>query len=63
MNVTQLEQAQVNLFLEIDGEIYLVGMNKERLEAVTTTIKMATEVVIPTGRSQQELRVFLGVDK
>jgi hypothetical protein len=54
-----LTNAQVSILLEIDGQVHLVGFEKERLEAITTLIKMGTEVVVPTGKSQAELRGFL----
>lgn len=54
-----LTNAQVSILLEIDGQVHLVGFDKEHLEVVTKMIKMAAEVAIPTGKSQSELRGFL----
>lgn len=54
-----LTNAQVSILLEIDGQVHLVGFEKERFEAITTLIKAAAEVAVPTGKSQTELRGFL----
>lgn len=54
-----LTNAKVSILLEIDGQVHLVGFEKERLEGLTALIKMAVEVVVPTGKSQTELRGFL----
>lgn len=37
----------------------LVGFEKERLETITSLVKVAAEVAVPTGKSQTELRGFL----
>lgn len=57
----KLKEAQTNIVLEIDGQLHLVGMKSDRLEAVDTFIKSAVEVVVPTKRTQKELRDFLGI--
>ncbi|KIL79549.1 hypothetical protein [Bacillus badius] len=54
-----IEDSQVSLLLEIDGEVHLVGMDKEKLEAITLLVKRSIELVVPTGKSQKELREFL----
>lgn len=54
-----ITNAQVSILLEIDGQVHLVGIEKERLEAITTLIKVGAEVAVPTGKSQAELRGFL----
>lgn len=54
-----LINAQVSILLEIDGQVHLVGFEKERLEGLTELIKMAVEVAIPTRKSQAQLREFL----
>lgn len=54
-----IEDAQVSILLEIDGKVHLVGMTKERLDAITALIKNAVEVVVPTKKTQRELRDFL----
>ena len=58
-----IKDAQLTILLEIDGKVHLVGMNKERLEAVDVFVKQAVEVAIPTKRTQQELRDFVGYNK
>lgn len=54
-----LENAQVNIQLVIDGQVYLVGMDKENLEAVNMLVKIAADIAAPTGKSQAELLEFL----
>ncbi|HGQ2848723.1 hypothetical protein [Lysinibacillus boronitolerans] len=54
-----LTNAQVSILLEIDGQVHLVGFEKERLETITSLVKVAAEVAVPTGKSQAELRGFL----
>lgn len=63
MTVKNIENAQLSILLEIDGKVHLVGMHKENLEAVQYLIKSSVEVVIPTNKSQQELRNFLEYNK
>lgn len=58
-----IENAQVSLLLEINGEIHLVVMEKDKLEAVELMIKLSAEAAVPTGKSQKELNVFLGYNK
>lgn len=58
-----IQNAQVSILLEIDDKVHLVGMTKERLELITLLIKKAVEVVIPTNKSQKELRKFLNCNK
>jgi len=55
-----IENAQVAILLESNNEIYMVGMDKERLEAITMLIKKATEYAIPTNKTQDQLFEFLG---
>lgn len=54
-----LDKAQVTLLLEIDGKVHLIGMEKEKLEAVEFLIKRSVAVVVPTKKSQHELVNFL----
>lgn len=56
-----IEDAQLTILLEIDGQVHLIGMSKDKLDAITTVIKSAVEVVVPTNRSQKDLRDFLNV--
>ncbi|AJK87665.1 MULTISPECIES: hypothetical protein [Lysinibacillus] len=54
-----LTNAQVSILLEIDGQVHLVGFEKELLETITSLVKIAANVAVPTGKSQVELREFL----
>lgn len=58
-----IEEAQVTILLEIDNKIHLVGMRKDRLDAISLIIKKGVEVAIPTNKSQRELNVYLGYEK
>ncbi|GEM00882.1 hypothetical protein SAMN05421839_10210 [Halolactibacillus halophilus] len=55
-----IENAQVAILLESNNKIYMVGMDKERLEAITMLIKKATGYAIPTNKTQEQLLDFLG---
>ena len=56
-----IEDAQVNILLTIDGEVHLISMQQQNLEAVDTLVKVAAETAYPTGKSQNDLRKFLGL--
>ena len=56
-----LKDAQVNIMLEIEGSVYLVGFERDYLEAVVALIKSAADGVYPTGKTQADLLEFLGV--
>lgn len=58
-----IKDAQVTVLLEIDGEIHLVGMTKDNLDAVNMMVKAAAEIVVPTGRSQGDINKWLGFGK
>ncbi|MEK5139112.1 hypothetical protein MKZ18_06400 [Priestia sp. FSL W8-0001] len=55
-----LEHAQVTVLLEINGQIHLVAMDKEKLDAINMLVKSSAEMVVPTGKSQADLNKFLG---
>ncbi|MEK3756780.1 hypothetical protein MHB73_21305 [Bacillus sp. FSL K6-6483] len=57
---TSVKDAQVTILVEVDGEIHLAVMEKEKYEAVTFMAKNSIHGVIPTGKSQAELNDFLG---
>ena len=54
-----LEDATVTITLEVDGQVHLVAMRPERLEALGNLIKVAAEEIIPTGIRQRQLQLFL----
>ena len=65
MNVTKenLKSAQLNLLLTIDGNVYAVAMEKDKLETIDFLVKASTAAVVPTGRDQSELLSFLQLNK
>lgn len=54
-----IQEAQLSLLIEIDGKVHLIGMDKKKLEVINFLIKESISVVIPTNRTQQDLRNFL----
>lgn len=54
-----IQEAQVTILLEVDGEMHLVGMSKEHLDTITLLVKRATSMIVPTGKTQHELNDFL----
>ncbi|WGT37920.1 hypothetical protein QH639_19150 [Lysinibacillus sp. 1 U-2021] len=54
-----IQDAKLSLLIEIDGKVHLIGMDKEKLDAVNFLIKKSISIVIPTNRTQQDLRNFL----
>lgn len=55
-----IEDAQVSILIELDGKVHMVGMSKDRLEAISILIRNAVDIAIPTNKTQQDLRDFLG---
>ncbi|MBX0320117.1 hypothetical protein [Shouchella clausii] len=55
-----VKEAQVTILVEINGQVHLTAMEKEKLEAVAFLAKNSIHGVIPTGKSQAELNEFLG---
>ncbi|MDW8515075.1 hypothetical protein [Priestia flexa] len=55
-----LEHAQVTVLLEINGQMHLVAMDKEKFDAINMLVKSSTEMAVPTGESQSDLNKFLG---
>lgn len=55
-----IENAQISILFEIDGEVHMVGMSKDHLSAISVLIKKAVEVTVPTSKTQKDLRDFLG---
>lgn len=54
-----IENAQVNLLLEVNGKIHLVGMDKDKLDAVEFLIKNSVSAIVPTNKTQRDLLDFL----
>lgn len=60
MSRVSIEDATVTVLLEINGDVHLVGINKEHKEALDTFVKMVADVAYNTLRTQSELNEFLG---
>lgn len=58
-----IEDSQVTILLEIGGEIHLVAMKKDKLDAIELMVKASAEIAYATGKSQKDLNVFLGYNK
>ena len=54
-----IEHATVTVLLEIDGHVHLIGLHEDKLMMIELITKRAAEVVIPTGKTQNELLAFL----
>lgn len=58
-NAVNLMNATVNVFIELNGQVYLVAMKKENFDAVSFIAKRSVENLIETGTTQTELLDFL----
>ncbi len=58
-----IEDAKLNVSFCINGQVYLVAMEKEHLKAVEFLVKKAADTVIKTDRTQLELLQFLGLEE
>lgn len=63
MSTVNLENAQVNVLVEVDGAICLVAMSKEQLQAIEMLVKISVAKLYKTSKTQADLNKFLGVDK
>ena len=59
VNKASIENATVNILIELAGEIHLVAMEKDKYDAVTLITKASADTLIKTGRTQWELNEFL----
>lgn len=55
MSKIDLENATVNILLEVNGQVYMVTMDKDKYDAVSILTKVSAKNIIPTGKSQKEL--------
>ena len=53
--------SQVTILIEIDGQVHLVGMPKDDYKIISELIKRSIVKVIPTSKTQTELRLFFGL--
>lgn len=63
MSKVNLKNAQVNILIEVDGDICLVAMTKESKVSIEMLVKMSAERLVLTKRTQANLNEYLGVDK
>lgn len=54
-----VERATVNILVELNGNVYLVAMEKDNFDAVSFIAKRSIESLVETGRTQLELLDFL----
>lgn len=62
MKNVDISNSQVSILIEIDGVVHLVGMEKDYYEAVSEVVKRSIATVIPTNKTQHELRKFFSID-
>ncbi|PID15581.1 hypothetical protein CSV63_07315 [Sporosarcina sp. P34] len=57
-----IEDADVNILLTIDGNMHLVAMRKDDLEAIRVLVKSAASkgAVVKTEKTQKQFNDFLG---
>ncbi len=60
MTKINLENATVNLLLEVNGQVYMVAMKKDKYDAISMLTKVSAKNIIPTGKSQKDLSEFIG---
>lgn len=63
MTKVNIDQLDIAILAFRNDEVYLVAMEKERLEAITGLAKIATTNIIPTGKSRAELLGFLNYEE
>lgn len=56
-----ISEAQVTIFLEINGYVHAVALEKDKFDAITLLIKVATKHAIKTKRTQSELVEFIDI--
>lgn len=49
----------VQILVELDGQVHLVAMNKDRYEAISVLIRSSIETLIRTGKTQEEFIEFV----
>lgn len=59
MSKVKIEELDIAILAFYNGNVHLVTMEKERLEAITGLAKIATTNIVPTGKSRAELLEFL----
>ena len=59
MKEVNVKDASVTSLLEIDGDVFLIAMSRERLEAIQALVRASAEIIVPTHKTQAELNEFL----
>lgn len=59
MNKVDITDSQVAILIEVDGQICLTKMSKDKYEAISELVKTATIELIKTNVDQDELNKFL----
>lgn len=54
-----LENATVNILIELNGKVNMVAMKKDKYDAISMLSKVSAETLIDTGKTQAELLRFL----
>lgn len=62
MQQVDVQNAQLTILINIDGQMYLTGFDKSQYGAVQVLVKTAIKTVIPTKVTQGKLNEFLGVN-
>lgn len=58
-----MDIGNINIVVEVDGQLYLAAMDKEKLEAVNCLIKQSVDVIVPIHKKQEDLLRWVGVVK
>jgi len=56
-----ITDASVNIFLEIEGVVYAVAYERDKLEAISNIVKNGAANVIKTNKTQAQLTKFIGI--
>lgn len=59
MSKVNIVESQVTILIEVDGEVCLAKMQKEKYEAISTLVKTATIELVKTEVDVDELNRFL----
>jgi hypothetical protein len=59
MEKVDIENAGINVLVEMNGGIHLAGMAEDEFEAIKFLIKRSIVNIIPTGKTQAELLEFV----
>lgn len=63
MSKVDITKATVNILIELNGEVHLVAMEKDKFDAVSLLAKASADTLVKTGITQNELLKFLNYRK